>query len=229
MTDHPQALVVRDLTAGHGDTPVLKGIDLEVGPGEIVAVLGPNGAGKTTLLRTIAGFHQQRSGTITVAGRPAASRPHQRARQGVAFVAEDRHVLRGLTVRQSLLLVPGSFQPVIEMFPPLLPLSGRRTELLSGGEQQMLALGRALARRPVLLVVDELSLGLAPTVRDELLARLRAAADGGGSALVVEQSAAAILAVADRAYVMRRGEVADHGPASTWLADDSRLGEIYLS
>ena len=223
------ALSVEALVAGYGESTVVHGVDLEVARGEVVALLGPNGAGKTTLLRSIAGFHPPAAGRVVLGGRPAEARPHRRARQGIAFVGEDRHVLRGLTVRQSLRLVPGSERAVAEMFPRLAPLGARRCELLSGGEQQMLALGRALAREPAVLVVDELSLGLAPTVRDVLLRLLRTVADAGGAALVVEQSAAAILAVADRAYVMRRGRIVEQGPASTWLADDSRLRQIYLS
>ncbi len=221
------SLAVRGLVVGYGELTVVHGVDLDVAPGEVVALLGPNGAGKSTLLRAIAGLIPARSGTVHIGDRPAAGRPHMRARQGLAFVGDDRHILRGLTARQTARLV-GDAEPVLATFPALPPLADRRCELLSGGEQQMLAIARALGRQPDLLVVDELSLGLAPIVRDHLLAHVRAAADGGTAVLVVEQSAMAVLAVSDRAYVMRRGTIVESGPAERWRDDADRLSDLYL-
>nr|WP_242424807.1 ATP-binding cassette domain-containing protein [Frankia sp. EI5c] len=225
----PPAIETRGLAAGYGRIPVLRDIDIEVRPGEVVALLGPNGAGKTTLLRTLAGYRRPTSGEILLFGTPCNRVPvYRRCRQGVSFMGEERHIFPGLTVRQSLRLVRGGADS-IELFPSLAARSRHRAALLSGGEQQMLALALALARGPRLLLIDELSLGLAPLVRERLLDTVRSIADRGVAVLVVEQNARSVLGRADRAYVMSRGEIVDEGTASRWLTDLDGLAARYLS
>lgn len=222
----------RGLSAGYGRVEVLRHVDLEVRPGEMVALLGPNGAGKTTLLRTLAGYLRPTAGDIVLFGTPSNRTPaYRRCRRGVSFMGEERHVFPSLTVRQSLRLVRGSGD-LLELFPLLAQRMHHRAALLSGGEQQMLALALALARKPRLLLIDELSLGLAPTVRERLLDMVRETIDGGVGgvgALVVEQNARAVLSRADRAYVLRRGEIVDERPARKWLGDLDQLASLYLS
>ncbi|HST40295.1 MAG TPA: ATP-binding cassette domain-containing protein [Conexibacter sp.] len=222
-------LAARGLCAGYGPVEVLRDVGVEVAAGELVALLGPNGSGKTTLLLTLAGHLRPSAGEVLFEGAAAVGPPHRRARAGLAFLGDDRHLFPSLTVRQSLHLVPGATAYAQERFPRLAGLMDRRTGLLSGGEQQMLGLARALGSGPRALVVDELSLGLAPSVREQLLADLRAAADAGMAVFVVEQNAASVLAVADRAYVLRRGAVVDHRPASAWAGRQAELAELFLS
>jgi branched-chain amino acid transport system ATP-binding protein len=219
----------RSLAAGYGAVPVLRDVDLEVRAGEMVALLGPNGAGKTTLLRTLAGYRRPTAGEIDLFGERCERLPaHRRCRRGVSVMGEERHIFPGLTVRQSLRLVRADPE-VAAMFPALHQRSHHRAALLSGGEQQMLALALALARRPRLLLIDELSLGLAPTVRERLLDAVREQADRGVGVLVVEQDVRAALTRADRAYVLRRGEIVDRRPAREWLDDLDGLAQLYLS
>jgi branched-chain amino acid transport system ATP-binding protein len=223
------AIEARGLTAGYGRVSVLRHVDLEVRPGEVVALLGPNGAGKTTLLRTLAGYRRPTGGDVFLFGTRCSRVPvYKRCRQGVSFMGEERHVFPGLTVRQSLRLVRAAGDREA-LFPSLDRRAGHRGALLSGGEQQMLALTLALARDPRLLLIDELSLGLAPLVRERLLDTVRTTADRGVGVLVVEQNARAVLSRADRTYVMRRGEIVDEGPARKWLADLDGLAALYLS
>jgi branched-chain amino acid transport system ATP-binding protein len=222
-------LAARGLHAGYGPVEVLRDVDVEVAAGELVALLGANGSGKTTLLLTLAGILRPTAGEVLFGGEPAHGPAHRLARAGLAFLGDDRHLFPSLTVRQSLHLVPGALECARERFPKLIDLLDRRTGLLSGGEQQMLGLARALGSGPRALVVDELSLGLAPAVREQLLADLRGAADEGMAVFVVEQNAASVLAVADRAYVLRRGSVVDHRPASAWAGRQHELGELFLS
>ncbi len=223
------AVEARGLHAGYGNVQVLHGIDLRVRPGEMVALLGPNGAGKSTLLRALAGYVRPSAGDVLLFGTRHTRTPaYRRCRQGVSFMGEERHVFPGLTVRQSLRLVRAG-EEALERFPALLPRLRHRAALLSGGEQQMLALALALARSPRLLLIDELSLGLAPTVRERLLDTVRETADRGVGVLVVEQDARAVLGRADRAHVMRRGELVDERAARDWLGDLDGLASLYLS
>jgi branched-chain amino acid transport system ATP-binding protein len=221
-------LVARGVVAGYGGATVLDNIDLEVVPGQIVALLGPNGAGKTTAIRVLAGLLRPADGEVLLDGATCTLPAHRRAQRGVAYVGESRHVFASLTVRQSLRLVRDREGLALAQFPELAKVLGRRAGLLSGGEQQMLAIGLALSRRPRILLVDELSLGLAPQVRDRLLTSLRAVADEGCAVLVVEQSASDLLRVADTATVLQRGRVVGTGPASEWLSQVDALGELYL-
>jgi len=218
-------LDIAGLTVGYGDVPVVNGIDLRVPTGELVALLGPNGAGKTTTMLAIAGVLPS-TGRIDFEGRQLTGPLHRRARRGLGFISEERAVFRQLSARINLDLGSGGVDGALELFPELERLLDRPAGLLSGGEQQMLVLARALAARPTLLLVDELSLGLAPMIVQRLLTALRTAADGGTAVLIVEQHAQQALQIADRAYVLRRGVVELEGSGAEML---SRLDEIERS
>jgi branched-chain amino acid transport system ATP-binding protein len=222
-------LELRDVRAGYGQLEVLHGVSMAVSPGEFVTLLGANGAGKTTLLRTVAGYVRPSSGIVQVLGSADRRPPHKLARAGVAFIGEDRQLFANLTVEQSLRLVPHGAKRAFEQFPELAALRRRRVGLLSGGEQQMLALGRAMARQPALLVFDEVSQGLAPVVRERLLSMLAAVAAQGTAVLAVEQSVETALRVAQTAIVLRRGEIIDSRPASGWAGAHDKLVDRFLS
>ncbi len=218
-----------ELSVGYGALAAVRAATIEVHHGEVVALLGPNGAGKSTLLRAIAGVLRPIAGTVLLEGRPVTSPAHQRARAGLAFVPENRGVLFRLTVAENLRLGPGPVDAALDLFPELVPLLRQRAGLVSGGEQQMLALARAIAGGPKAVMVDELSQGLAPRVVDRLLVALRDVADRGAAALVVEQQVDRALRVADRAYVLCRGEVALHAKAGELLDRPEDLRRLYLS
>ncbi len=220
-------LRVSGLAAGYGEAAVVRDVDLTVVAGEVVALFGPNGAGKSTTLLTIAGELAALDGTITWNAKPLRGPLHARVRQGLGLVPEERSVLSTLSVRDNLRLGRGTTADALELFPELEPLLGRRAGLLSGGEQQMLSLGRALAARPRLLMVDELSLGLAPQVVERLLDAIREAARTTGVAvLLVEQQARRALHVADRWYLMRRGGIVAEGTSASGAAE---LEAAYLA
>lgn len=216
----------RRLCAGYHGVPVVRDLDLTVEPGEIVALLGPNGAGKTTTLLTLAGELRPTSGELLVDGRPSRAPLHRRAAAGLALVPEERSVFMSQTTAENLRVGGCDARTVLTLFPELRPKLRTRAGLLSGGEQQMLTLGRALARRPRLLLADELSLGLAPLVVNRLLRAVRDAAAGGVGVLLVEQHVSKVLEIADRVYVLRRGRVELSGSAAE-LKD--RLTEIESS
>jgi branched-chain amino acid transport system ATP-binding protein len=246
------ALVVRDLSAGYRGVPVVRELNLEVRPGEVVALLGPNGAGKTTTLETIAGLNHPISGTVELSGEKVGGTPaYQLAGRGLALVPEGRALFPGLTVREHLRLASGRGgrggrsapggrdrrgrqagsreDELLEMLPELRKCLGRKAGLLSGGEQQMLAIGRALVTRPRLLLVDEMSLGLAPVIVERLIPILRRAADElGSSVLFVEQHVALALEVADRAYVLTHGRIGLEGPAAELRERRELLAASYL-
>jgi branched-chain amino acid transport system ATP-binding protein len=209
-----------DLKAGYAGVPAVRGISLTAEPGEVVALLGPNGAGKTTTLLSIAGGLRILDGDVVYDGTSIRGlRPHQIARRGLSLVPERGGVFHQLTVRENLELVrPRDSRPprdIFSMFPALHPLLSRRAGLLSGGEQQMLALAKALLARPSLLMIDELSLGLAPALVEELFPAIRRLAlEEGMAILLVEQHVAMALAFADRVYVLSRGSLALEGRAS---------------
>jgi branched-chain amino acid transport system ATP-binding protein len=214
------------LSAGYDGAPVVRGLSLTVGSGEVVALLGPNGAGKTTTLRAISGLVKPAGGVIRLDGADLAGvSPAARARLGIAHVPHDRGIFYGLTVAEHFRL-DGTAAP--EQFPRLHDLRDRRAGLLSGGEQQMLAISRALARKPRLLLLDELSLGLAPVIVERLLPVVREFSSAHGTAvLLVEQHVHLALQVADRGYVLSHGELAAAGPAARLSADGS-LAASYL-
>jgi sulfate-transporting ATPase len=194
-------------SAGYGKVPILNQVGLNIFPGEIVALLGPNGAGKTTLLRMLAGVLPATEGIIELNGHVTTEPLHKRIREGLSYVTEERSIFRSLTTAQNLRLGRGDADMALELVPELRPLLSRKAGLLSGGEQQMLTLARALAAQPRVLLADELSIGLAPLMVQRLFAAVRAAADSGLGVLLVEQQARAVLPYCDRAYVLRRGQI----------------------
>jgi branched-chain amino acid transport system ATP-binding protein len=227
-------LGIEKLTAGYDGAPVIRDLELTVSGGEVVALLGPTGAGKTTTLRAVSGLVHPLSGRIVYAGGDAAKlSPEMRARRGIAHVPEGRGLFFGLTVAEHFRLGHRGerldVKHAFEYFPALEELQQRRTGLLSGGEQQMLAVARALARRPRLLLLDELSLGLAPVVVQRLLPVVRTYAQESGCAvLLVEQHVQLALEIADRGYVLSHGEVVLHRPADALRADEQLLVASYL-
>ena len=230
----PEVLTLRNLTTGHGGLAAVRGVDLEVRAGQVVTLLGPNGAGKTTILETIAGFLPVMSGEVRVVGAaPSVRRPHAGARRGLAYVPETRGLFRSLTVRQNLVLAArrghADADSVYGYLPELRRLEQRDAGLLSGGEQQMLAIGRALLTRPRLLMIDELSMGLAPVIVERLLAVIRQVADElGVGILLVEQHVRMALAIADVAYVITHGQVIAHGTAAEVAAQAETIEASYL-
>ncbi len=224
-------LEVRDLQVAYGDQQVLWGVSLEVREGEVVAVVGPNGAGKTTTLLTIAGLLRPRGGQVAFLGSRIDGLPPQAiVERGLALVPEGRRLFGTMTVRENLLL--GGYLPrvrpqraarlaeVMDLFPVLAGRRHQRAATLSGGEQQMLAIARALIARPRLLLLDEPSLGLAPRLVRRVFSLIREIAGGGVTVVVVEQNVFQALEHADRAYVMSNGRVTASGPARELLAQD---------
>lgn len=233
MSDH--LLKISGLNAGYDGVPVVRDLDLHVDAGEVVALLGPNGAGKTTTLMTISGMVEVLGGEVSIAGNPVPSlrQAHRVARWGVSHVPENRGVLFQLTVRENLELAKTSgrvdIDRAVDFFPSLGPLMQRRGGLLSGGEQQMLALGRAIIADPKLLMVDEMSLGLAPVIYENLMPVVRRIAnETGAGVLLVEQHVDLALEVADRGYVLSHGDLVMQGPAAELLANRELLDASYL-
>jgi branched-chain amino acid transport system ATP-binding protein len=223
-------LECRALAAGYGAVAVVRDLDLRVDPGEVVALIGPNGAGKTTTLLTIAGELPAISGDIVFRGAPTKAPLFRRARRGMGFVTEERSVFMALSAEENLRIAGVSRAAAVDVFPELEPLMGRTAGLLSGGEQQMLTLARAVARDPKLLLVDELSLGLAPLVVKRLLQTVRRVANENATGiLMVEQHVPQALHVADRVYVMQRGRIVISGTADEVGGRIDEVEATYLS
>jgi branched-chain amino acid transport system ATP-binding protein len=226
-------LTLKQVSAGYGDAIVITNIDLRLKPGESLAVLGRNGTGKTTLLNTIIGVTRHRGGSITLAGQELASaRPDKRVHAGIGWVPQERNIFKSLTVEENLTAVsrpgPWTVNRVYEMFPRLKERRSNMGNQLSGGEQQMLAVARALVLNPKLLLLDEPTEGLAPIIIEELLAALTRIIRGEGmSAIVVEQHAQKILGVTDSALILDRGTIV-HASSSRALIEDPAALEQHL-
>jgi branched-chain amino acid transport system ATP-binding protein len=231
-------LEAKNLHIAYGDAPAVWDATIEVGDGEFVAVIGPNGAGKSTLINAIAGLLRWRRGTLRLDGLDLAQvAPHQVCRQGIALVPEGRRLFTTLTVEENLelggyraearKLTAESLARVYELFPMLREKRHQHAGALSGGQQQMVAIGRALMARPRLLLLDEPSLGLAPSVVGDVFRAVRAIHAGGVSILLVEQNVRQALDLADRAYVLEDGRIVAEG-ASEQLMAQSRIREAYL-
>ena len=239
MATPTPVLAIKNLETWYGPVNAIKGINLEVQPGRIVAVLGANGAGKTTLLNTIAGVIDPFKGSINYQGQPIHGQdPDQVTRSGVVLVPEGRQVFPFLSVRENLMMgtfarvgrehIEADLARVFTWFPRLLERQAQHGGLLSGGEQQMLAIGRALMARPAVLLLDEPSLGLSPLLTREIFVIIkRINAELGTAILVVEQNAAIALATADDGYIMELGRIVAAGSCAELMAKDD-VKEFYL-
>jgi branched-chain amino acid transport system ATP-binding protein len=234
-------LDIREVEAHYGDVQALWGVSLQIRRGEIVALIGANGAGKTTLMRTIAGLHRPSAGGVFLDGAPLHTLPpHRVVERGVVLVPEGRHIFTGMRVLENLEM--GAYAPsarrqrqatlrrVYEIFPILAERRNSLAANLSGGQQQMLAIGRALMGLPRLLLLDEPSLGLAPIVVQEIFGIIRDINGQGVTVVLVEQNARAALRLASRAYVMEQGRVAGEGSGSEMMTDEgvrrAYLGDV---
>ncbi|WP_221767459.1 ABC transporter ATP-binding protein [Nocardioides sp. LS1] len=231
-----RALDVVDLDVRYGAIPALKSISFHVNEAEIVAFLGANGAGKTTTQQTISGLLRPTAGTITYRGRQINGRPaHELIEEGICHVPEGRHVFPRMSVLENLHMGayrfshvdPADLDHVFDLFPRLAERRHQLAGTLSGGEQQMLAMGRALMGKPELLLLDEPSMGLAPLVVQDIFAIIEQINAEGVTVLLVEQNAAQALSIADRAYVLETGCIALEGTGRE-LLEDSRIREVYL-
>jgi branched-chain amino acid transport system ATP-binding protein len=223
-------LEARQISAGYGPQPVIHDVDIVVEPGEVVGLLGANGAGKTTTLLALAGELPLLGGQVRLDGTSTAAPLHERARRGLTFVTEERSVFMSLTARDNLRVANVDVDTALGQFPELARLLGVRAGLLSGGEQQMLTLARALSRGPRVLLADELSMGLAPLIVKRLLeAVVRIAKQQGTAVLLVEQHVRRALAYCDRAYVMHRGRIELGGSAAELLGRLSEIEDRYLT
>ena len=230
-------LEVDKLAAGYGMTPVLFDVDLELASGELVALIGANGAGKSTLLGALSGLVRVSGGSVRLAGRPLTGlRPETIVASGMVHVPQGRRLFSTMTVERNLLLgayrrhdreVRGDLQRILGYFPALADKLDREAGTLSGGEQQMVAIGRGLMARPTLLMIDEPSLGLAPNIVDRVMEIVRAINKDGTAVLLVEQDVVLALDIADRGYVLENGRIAMHGRAAD-LRRDPAVRKAYL-
>ncbi|MDO4269373.1 MAG: ABC transporter ATP-binding protein [Eubacteriales bacterium] len=230
-------LEVKELNVYYGLIHALRDVSFEVNEGEVVALIGANGAGKTTTLHTVTGLLTAKSGTVTFEGKDITRRPgHEIVRAGVSHVPEGRRVFAGLTVYENLKMgaytrpkseIESSLASVYQRFPRLEERKNQAAGTLSGGEQQMLAMGRALMSRPRILLLDEPSMGLSPLFVKEIFSIIEEVSKAGTTVLLVEQNAKKALSIADRAYVLETGKIVQTGRASDLLNDDS-IKKAYL-
>jgi branched-chain amino acid transport system ATP-binding protein len=231
-------LEVRNLEVAYGEFAAVRGVSFEVRHGDLVTIIGANGAGKSTMLRTIMGLQRPRAGQIVFAGTDITTEPaHLRARRGISLVPEGRRILPDLTVEENLRLgayalkvvgdVEAALQRAYGLFPRLRERAAQRGKTLSGGEQQMLAIARSLVSRPRLLLLDEVSLGLMPTLVEQTFETIRDVHRQGATILLVEQNARMALSVATRGYVLETGSITLHGAAAD-LAADPKVKQAYL-
>jgi len=229
-------LAIDNVKVAYGNVVALSGVSLEVGTGEIIALIGANGAGKSTLMKAVMGLVRLGDGSISFDGASLAGRrTYERASLGIAYVPEGRGTLRQLSVRENLLMgafargrdpaIAADLDRVLERFPPLAERLALPAGTLSGGQQQMLVMGRALMSRPKLLLLDEPSLGLAPLIAADIFQTIAGLTEAGVSVLLVEQNAHAALKLAKRAYVIEMGRIVLEGPD---LLNDPRVRESYL-
>jgi branched-chain amino acid transport system ATP-binding protein len=231
-------LIIEDISVNYGAIEALRGVSMHVEKGEVVTLIGANGAGKTTTLRTITGLLEPRAGRIVFEGEDISGKPtHKLVARGISMSPEGRGVFSNLSVRENLQMgaylqknraeIASGMKRVFEMFPRLKERESQKAGTLSGGEQQMLAMGRALMSRPRLLLLDEPSLGLAPLVVHTIFQAIEEIKSTGTTILLVEQNAKAALGHSDRAYVLETGEIVMEGPSKD-LANDPRIKEAYL-
>jgi branched-chain amino acid transport system ATP-binding protein len=226
------ALSIEKLTVHRGELPIVRDASLVVDPGTITVLLGSNGAGKTTLMEGIAGAIPCKSGHVRLGGTDLAkAAPYTRAKAGLCLVEQGRAVFRDLTVEENLDVArsdDASTEEAFQLFPELLQRRAVRSGLLSGGEQQMLLIARALLARPKVLLIDEMSLGLAPLIVQRLMRMIQGLAQNGQSVLLVEQFAALALAVGQRAYVLRNGRIVFDGQCNALRGDPAKLHSLYF-
>jgi branched-chain amino acid transport system ATP-binding protein len=222
-------LAIENLRAGYGEAVVLPNMSLRLPEGEVLAALGRNGTGKTTLINSIVGVTRRLSGTIALSGRDITfMRPDERARAGIGWVPQERNIFRSLTVEENMTAVaqpgPWTVDKVYEMFPRLKERRNNFGNQLSGGEQQMLAIGRALTLNPKVLLLDEPTEGLAPIIVEELLKAIGTITRGGGiCSIIVEQNAQKVLGLADRVVILERGTIVHDAPSQALKADPAVL------
>ncbi|MEN8197015.1 MAG: ABC transporter ATP-binding protein [Pseudomonadota bacterium] len=226
-------LQIRDIETFYGASQVLFGVGLEVGAGEVVTLMGRNGMGKTTTVRSIMGLTPPRRGSVLFGGVELAGRPaYAVARAGIGLVPEGRQIFPNLTVRENMVATasgesPWNYRSVCEMFPRLAERAGNMGDTLSGGEQQMLAIARALMTNPKLLILDEATEGLAPLIRQEIWDTLARLKQSGQAILVIDKDIAALAHIADRHYILEKGRVVWSGDSGE-LATDPEIAHRYL-
>ena len=231
-------LEIRDIEVSYGDFQVIWGVSLEVNAGEVVSLMGPNGSGKSTIFNTISGLLKPKTGTVMFQGQPIHTMPsHQIVRLGLAHILERRRVFPHLTVRQNLWLGgyhpgarahrPETLEHVYTLFPRLREREGQLAYSLSGGEQQMLALGRGMMSRPSLLMVDEPFLGLSPAVQKEMMAAFEGIRATGVAILFIEQNVQVALSMSARGYILESGRLVLHGPSAE-LLESTEVKRIFL-
>ena len=219
----------RGLSAGYGPLAAIRDVDLHVQAGEVVALIGRNGAGKSSTLLALSGALSPMAGEVRWMGEVTTAPLHTRCKAGLSYLTEERSIIMNMSAADNLRLGGVASDEAVELFPELAALLKRTAGLMSGGEQQMLALARALGRHPRVLLADELSLGLAPLVVNRLLAGIRNAADEGVGILLVEQHVRQALRIADRVYVMDRGTITLSGPAAEIGGQLDHIESTYLS